>query len=163
MGEISEHSSRKLTMRELLLSDEQMVLEWRNNEVTRQFSRNQALVTVGEHRQWMLSRCRPQVNESLSFIFLDGEKPIGLCRLDQIDPKIPEISILLDPSVWGMGYGNSILGMSLHEFSRKLEISGYLAIVSRTNIASKKLFIKHGFIEISSNEDFHKYQLDILP
>jgi RimJ/RimL family protein N-acetyltransferase len=150
-------------MRQLLQSDEQIVLEWRNHEITRQFSRNQALITVKEHRQWILSRCRPQVSKSLDFIFLDGEKPIGLCRIDQIDLKIPEISILLNPSVWGMGYGNSILGMSLQESSRLLEISGYFAIIHRKNIASKKLFIKHGFTEISRNKDFHEYRLNTVP
>ena len=150
-------------MRQLLLSDEQMVLEWRNHETARQFSRNQALITVEEHRQWILSRCQLQVSNSLDFIFLDGERPVGLCRIDQIDLKIPEISILLDPSISGMGYGNSILGISLQESSRTLKMREYLAIIHRENTASKKLFSKHGFIEISSNGDFLKYKLNTLP
>ena len=150
-------------MRQLLLSDEQVVLEWRNHETTRQFSRNQALLTAEEHRQWILSRCEPQISKSLDLFFLHGEKPVGLCRIDQIDLQTPEISILVDPSAGGMGYGTSILGMSLQESSRTLEINGYLAIIHRKNIASKKLFVKHGFIEISSNGNFHKYKLNTVP
>jgi len=128
----------KITFRNALRTDAQILYEWVNEKGVRENSLDSNKIKWQDHQEWLHKRIGS--SNSKIFIFFDGKLPIGQVRLDfENDYWVIDYSV--DTSFRGKGYGSFILQqiINLPEFKK------FKAIVKATNIGSIKVFNKLKF------------------
>jgi RimJ/RimL family protein N-acetyltransferase len=89
-----------VTLRRATMADADVLLKWRNDALTRQFSLNPAEVSKQQHLQW-LQRSLNSATRQL-FIAEHGGRPVGTARVDS-DGQQHMISWTLAPEQRGKG------------------------------------------------------------
>ena len=80
---------------------------------------------------------------------------VGLVSLTRHhDESHPEVSYMLVPDFWGMGYGTEVVGVALAFAFRTLKLDEVLAETQTANAASLGLLCKLGFVEIAQVQRF---------
>ena len=141
----------ELALRPATLDDWEMLLQWRNDPITRSASINTAEIAPQEHRSW-LTRCLADPNRTLLIAELAG-RPVGTVRID--DGEQAEMSWTVAPSARGQGVGARMVRQALVAFPKSL--------VARThvkNIASQKIAIKCGFRPKEQIDDWILFVLE---
>ena len=135
-----------ITQRTACLSDAELLLSWRNQATTRQFSGHSQLISPDEHLRWFTARLKRTYMEPY-FLFTLNQKPVGTSRLDIVtgSDNEYEISILVDPEQNGQGLGTQILEMTCASIINSHPKSSILAKVHKDNLISQKLFMRAGF------------------
>ena len=130
-------------LREVRLSDVDMIYQWANDPLTRQNSFNSDKIKYDEHVQWfnrMLNR-----NDVKMYILMEDNKPVGQIRLN-INDTNAEISYSIASDFRGMGYGRKIVSLVVDEIKMNIpEVLTVSAQVKPGNSASKSIFEKEGF------------------
>jgi RimJ/RimL family protein N-acetyltransferase len=85
-----------------------------------------------------------------------------MVRFDTSDRAYAEISILVDPLFQGKGVGSLILQHSVEYALNHLDLLEIHAWIHISNIASRKLFTKCGFVKVRSEGFFDFYKLSNL-
>jgi len=152
-------NTMEITQRTATLDDAEVLLAWRNNPRSREFSQHSELISPAEHLEWLSKRLE-RVNYEPYFIFLEGSKQIGMSRLDLVPGLADryEISILVDPSQQGRGTGARILKMTCDSLSALLPIRTILAKVHVNNFISTRLFENAGFVSQTQLGHFLYFQ-----
>lgn len=125
--------------------DAQEVFYWRNAEETRRQSRDPSPLVIEKHLEWF----RLSLTDKKR-VLLIGEiegRPIGVLRYDILE-HIATVSVYLDPTQYGHGYGTALLKEGerwLRSF--RPEVSLLRAEILAANVASRRAFIKSGFLE----------------
>jgi UDP-2,4-diacetamido-2,4,6-trideoxy-beta-L-altropyranose hydrolase len=137
-------------VRRATLSDSDAVLAWRNHPATRGVSENSQLIDSVEHRAWFT---RALSNTSrLLLIGQIGPRAFGVVRFDLMG-KTLNVSIFLDPSVFGLNLGGTLLqraeAYAAGVFPGPSEL---LATVLDVNTASQKLFSAAGYWQESGTQ-----------
>ena len=114
-----------LDFRNARIEDADLLLQWRNDPLTREMSRNSSLVQKNEHMEW-LSRQLAKVPPALFVAELD-ELPVATFRIDG-----DTISYTVAPSHRGKGLATALL-KQVHNLHGPLN-----AEISRTNVASAR-------------------------
>ena len=91
------------------------------------------------------------------YLFLEGVQPIGMSRLDWVDEESSELSILVNPSYWGRGYGSSILELTIQQTMTPLKINHLFATIHKDNLSSISLFTKFGFSQVGGGDIFQEF------
>lgn len=136
----------ELSVRIATLDDCQMLLEWRNDPLTRCASRNSELIDEQSHRKWL--------SESLSnpkrrlLIVCSNSEPVGTVRIDIAD--LCEVSWAVAPSARGKGLGTKMVELVLQDFERPL-----VAVVRSTNRASLRIAETVGFVQVKREGEWH--------
>lgn len=131
-----------LVVRHGELRDEDLLLEWANDPVTRANGYNPQPIERSEHVQWFRSRLRNPLGCRLFIVETTTGVPLGQVRFDKRESDW-EISYGVAPAFRGRGVGGSMLGAALKEFgSGKDTVFGQ---VKPDNIASCRIFEKLGF------------------
>ena len=141
-------------LREAVLKDCKMLLEWANDPVVRKNSFSVNQITREDHEIWF-DNILKDPNEKL-LIFMDEDVPIGQVRLECRDGRgLIHYSIV--SRYRGKGFGNEII-KEIIDYAKKNcdEISVLLARVKEENLRSKKVFLANGF---SKEEDIYKLTL----
>jgi RimJ/RimL family protein N-acetyltransferase len=139
------------------ISDMGLILAWRNSDSVRKFSRNSGLITEREHAEWFQQRL--SILDSNPFwIVNENDLEIGFVRFDSFQNSSYQISILVDPSLQGQGYGSRILRESLKKLVVLHYVSRIEAHVHKDNFASTKLFLACGFKKIKTVGQFIHFQ-----
>ncbi|GIM46480.1 N-acetyltransferase [Collibacillus ludicampi] len=130
--------------REAEWKDCNMILDWRNDPVTRINSLDSREISQEEHEAWF--RRSLSLPDRILFIIEKDHVAIGVLRFDQIDEKRMEVSIHLAPEARNRGYGQNILKMSC-ELARtcRPQIQTLVAKIKKENLLSIKSFTKAGF------------------
>ena len=122
--------------------------EWQCENGNRKFSRNNAIPSLEEHKKWYKTSL--DLSTRLMWIVVFNGISCGYVRLDSESDEIEEISILISQKFRRMGIAFS----ALDALKKKSKKSKLLASVSPNNIASKKLFIGSGFVQVSVDTYF---------
>ena len=145
------------TLRLANKKDVELIFNWANDELVRQNAINKEAVKWENHVIWFESKILSQ--ETYIFILELDSLPIGQIRFDkEQDGFLIDYSI--DKEFRGNGFGQQILIQSLQKI---YEFEGdnitIKATVLKTNIGSKKVFEKAGFLEDTSNNLYIYYKL----
>ena len=125
-----------MQLRNATYNDWKILLDWRNDSITRENSFDQEEISEQTHKIWF--------NKSLSnsnreiYILEDNNVPVGSIRSDNINDQYL-LSWSIAPDQRGKGYGTKILEIYLQD--KKGE---FLAEIQPENIASIKMVQKNG-------------------
>lgn len=129
-----------VTLRPVTAEDGDILLGWQRDANIRRHFRNPNPVTPGEHAAWMEKRLAEPAGDFM--LVLSGGTPAGMARLDQGEPGVYEVSILVDPAHQGRGIGKAAL-LAL----RRLRPGAvFRAEVMAGNTPSVALFRAAGFV-----------------
>ena len=144
---------KNVKIRRVNNSDMEDIFKWRNHEHNRKMARNANKVKWSDHVNWFEKSLK---NSKKSFYLCLDEKDldkIGMVRFDFNDDDFnAEISINLNPKMFGMGYAKNCLraGIQLmREEKRNCKL--IIAQIKDINIPSIKSFLGVGFIKNKVN------------
>lgn len=134
-----------LSLRNATLNDAKFIFALRDNQEIRQHSFNSASFTYEEHLNWFT-----KVLQDCNHIVLIAEKNnatlIGVVRFS-ITGNNAKISIFIDPSIHGKGFGTELLILAKNWLkTNNHDIHTIIAEIMPDNIASKKAFEKSGYV-----------------
>ena len=125
---------------------------WRNNEITRKYSKNKEFITY-DKMHWILENVY-FMSELKPYIAKINNDAIGFIGFIKNDIDI-FISININPNFRGNGYGSAMLKEVLDKIDKGVTIK---AEIIKDNIASIKLFEKCGFELINTKNDLFIFQ-----
>ena len=139
-----------INLRLVEFSDESQIYEWQINPNTRKYSENTAAPTPDEHHQWFMKKMNSE--KCVQTIIQCNERDVGVLRFEKNtdNNNTFTVAIYLDQKEYGKGIGTQALLCGKNLFPRK----NLLAKIMDKNIASKKIFVKAGFFQISP--EFYK-------
>ena len=140
-------------LREVTKSDWKVLLEWRNDKITRQNSFNSDLVSVSEHKEYIKNTIT-NPNRTL-FILEYNEIPVGTIREDRLEKDELELSYTISPMYRGKKIGQIM--MSLYLIERK---GSFLCKVNEENVPSIKMIEKLGFKLFNTEKRVNFYKLN---
>ena len=144
---------KSLNLREVTKSDWKVLLEWRNDKITRQNSFNSDLVSVSEHKEYIKNTI---TNPNRTLFILEYNKiPVGTIREDRLDKDEFELSYIISPMYRGKKIGQIM--MSLYLIERK---GSFLCKVNEENVPSIKMIEKLGFKLFNTEKRVNFYKLN---
>tara|TARA_X000000950_G_scaffold289404_1_gene412959 strand:+ start:24606 stop:25463 length:858 start_codon:yes stop_codon:yes gene_type:complete len=144
-----------MIIRKATILDSKVILEWRNDPLTRSMFFENSKINFNEHNKWFKKNLNSKSN--LMFIGEISKKKFGICRFDlNKRKKYAEISINLNPKFRGKGLSKKFLKESIKIYS-KINMVDLIARVKVINLNSIKLFEKNNFIKkrTKANEIFY--------
>jgi len=144
---------KSFNLREVRKSDWRVLLEWRNDKITRYNSFNSDLVSVSEHNEYIKNTIT-NPNRKL-FILEYNETPVGTIREDRLEKDELELSYTISPMYRGKKIGQIM--MSLYLIERK---GSFLCEVQEENIPSIKMIEKLGFKLFNTEKRVNFYRLN---
>ena len=130
--------NKLLKLREITQEDWEILLEWRNDIVTRQNSFNSDLISISEHKDY-INKTIINPNRT-QFILEYNQNPVGTIREDKLGDDEIELSYTVSPHCRGRKIGQIMMGIYLMERS-----GSFLCGVKEENIPSIKMIEKLGF------------------
>ncbi|MCP0914807.1 GNAT family N-acetyltransferase [Legionella sp. 27cVA30] len=139
-----EPQQKNIALRRFMISDTQLLYQWRNHLSVREQSLDNKIIAFPEHQLW----CEKKVNDA-NCVFLMASHAgqlIGTVRYD-VDNTKAMVNIYLAPQAQGKGYGKQILLESIRYMQTLNNTDKLLAQIKETNLASVKMFESCGFIK----------------
>ena len=131
-------------LREAKFEDWEILLEWRNDPISRMNSFDQNIIDEETHKDWLFKSLRFRSRKI--YILEDSiNGPLGTIRCDTNPDNTKTLSWNINPKERGKGYGTLILEMFLEDSAGE-----FLAEIKDSNIASIKLAEKNGFTKLSN-------------
>ena len=131
-------------IRKATFDDAELLLNWRNDEVTRMQAFTQDIIKPDDHRQW-LERTLGDPKKVLQIILNEQSEPIGQVRFD-ISGTVAEITIALGPEYRNRGYGTlALIESSTRFMEHHPEVRRIRARIKETNEVSIKVFKRAGY------------------
>lgn len=127
-----------ITLRPATSTDAALLLEWRNDPVTRANSFNTARVAEAEHRDWFTASLKNPQRRILIAV-RDGA-PVGMVRADLVGGAT-ELSWGVAPRERGRGAGKAIVAVAV-----KLIGGSITARIKAGNAASARVALSAGFV-----------------
>ncbi len=97
----------KLTVRPATQGDARCIYDWRNDPRTRSISRNSRAIDWPGHCSWV-DRVLDD-SRRLLLVGCLGDMPVGVIRFDRLAGERAEVSLYLDPALYGTGLGSMLL------------------------------------------------------
>lgn len=129
----------ELVLRPLNEKDIELLFKWRNDPETISNSLSLNGVDLDEHLRWF--KIGLEDGDKKILIGEYQERPVGMVRLDWLEDGGAEVSINLDPSMRGLGFGKQLLQQALLQFPKVR----MFATIRGENIASLMIFLSSGF------------------
>jgi len=133
-----------MILRSVNFDDWSLLLEWRNDPVTRENSINPEIVEEESHKTWLLNSLKNSNREI--YILEDNSIPVGTIRSDKNNDNKYFLSWTISPEHRGKGYGAKMLELFLQNRSGE-----YLAEIYEYNISSIKMVEKLNFKLLSTD------------
>ena len=130
-----------MQLRKAIFDDWKILLDWRNDPITRENSFETGEVSEQTHKLWF--------NDSLLnpyrkiYILEDYNTPVGSIRSDNVSTNQYILSWSIAPNQRGNGYGTKILELFLQD-----KTGDFIAEIKPENIASIKMVQKNGFNQL---------------
>lgn len=134
-----------LVVRDATEADAALLHGWRDDPLTRHWSRNTAEVPFADHLNWL--RGVLASDQRLLLVAESPEGPLGSVRFDQVTDGVWEVSITVAPERRGRGLAAEILAAGEHALVARRPAKTVLASVHRDNAASARLFERAGYTE----------------
>ena len=140
-------------LRKVTKSDWKILLEWRNDKITRQNSFNSELISINTHKEFIKNTL---INTDRNLFILEyNEIPVGTIREDRLDKDEFELSYTISPMYRGKKIGQIMISLYL------IERKGYfLCKVKEENIPSIKIIEKLGFKLFKTENRVNFYELN---
>lgn len=129
-------------LREANTKDANIVLEWRNDPLTRNGSFSKKYIDMKTHIEWFNSKLSDE-NCSM-FILMDRDEDVGQLRIDRVN-DVGEISYMIAPDKRNQGYGKKIIELS--ESVVADDIKALMGLVDNENEPSKQCFKSNHYAE----------------
>jgi RimJ/RimL family protein N-acetyltransferase len=144
------------------LADSSLVLNWRNDDSVRGYSRDQALIPTDVHELWFAARIHKIRSEPILIFSSDGVE-IGFTRLDLVDPRVGvvEVSIVVSLGMRSKGFGSLMLKETIKVATGISGVGEINATVSIDNLASLNLFMGSGFKVLDTTAEFKVLKLEL--
>jgi RimJ/RimL family protein N-acetyltransferase len=139
-----------IEIRPATINDAQLLLDWRNDPITRQNAFNSEPISLETHTEW-LSR-KLNAADTVIWILEENGQPVAQIRYDQA-----EISIVVAPEARGKGHGSTLLMISAPLACRRFSVPSVFGLVKKNNVASCRAFEKSGFTRTELDACF-KYE-----
>lgn len=130
---------RNLSLVKADIHDCELLYLWANDDAVRKNSFNTEKIVYEKHLEWFLKKLCSE--DTLIYIFKDGQNPIGVIRIEKMDDDSMLINYSIDSKYRGKGYGTSLLELIRDRFP-SVKLVGKVKI---DNISSIKAFKKAGF------------------
>ena len=139
-------------LRKVTKSDWKVLLEWRNDKITRQNSFNSELISINTHKEYIKNTL---INTDRNLFILEyNEIPVGTIREDRLDKDEFELSYTISPMYRGKKIGQIMISLYL------IERKGYfLCEVKEENFHSIKMIEKLGFKLFKTENRVNFYEL----
>ncbi len=140
-------------LRGVIVSDWDFLLEWRNDNITRQNSFNSEVISTNAHKEYINNIL---INSDRNLYILEyNEIPVGTLREDRIEKEIFELSYTISPMYRGKKIGQIM--MSLYLIEKK---GSYLCRVNEKNLPSIKMIKKLGFKLFKTENRINFYKIN---
>lgn len=157
-----KRGSSQLTLRRANLLDCRNIYSWLINAETRLMARNEIIFSFESHQLWWAESLNNPDRDL--FLLLHNSDRIGLIRFDFVQLRTYEVSLLIDPTFRGMGYGSALLPLGISLFvNERSDASKLIASVRKINVASIKCFLRSGFTYVNEVDGFYNYFLNLSP
>ncbi len=118
-------------LRPAKISDAELLYNWRNDPLTRQFSHHQEEIDFNAHYAWLKNSLHNE-NRKIHIVYIDIE-PVGTVREDFSD-GITELSWTVNPDFRGKGIGEAMVSFVANRIKNPIK-----AEVKESNTASKRI------------------------
>tara|TARA_R110000751_G_scaffold6403_6_gene27327 strand:+ start:43 stop:645 length:603 start_codon:yes stop_codon:yes gene_type:complete len=137
-----------MKLRKATFNDWKVLLDWRNDPLTRKNSFTQEIVKEENHKKWFRKNL---IDETSNLFILETKtnEPVGTIRSDEIDNNSYLLSWNISPNHRKKGHGSLILNLFLQN-----KIGMFTAEIKPENLASIKMVEKNGFKRV--NEQTYK-------
>ena len=132
-----------MILRKAKFDDWKILLDWRNDPISRANSFDQNEITEETHKSWF-SKSLKNPERSVYILEDKEKKALGIIRCDLNQDNTKTLSWNINPSNRGQGYG----GLILKIFMESNE-GNFIAEIKEDNIASIKMAEKNGFVQHS--------------
>jgi UDP-2,4-diacetamido-2,4,6-trideoxy-beta-L-altropyranose hydrolase len=130
----------KVWLRPATTADCALLYTWQCEPGTRRYARNARVPAPEEHRAWLAARLDDP--DCLLNVIMRDNTPAGSLRLDLVEPRAFEISIVISAALQGRGLGRAALTLA-----RRLVPEAELrAEIVAGNARSEALFTGAGFV-----------------
>ena len=143
---------KSFTLREITNSDWKVLLDWRNDKITRYNSFNSELISIKKHKKYIKNIIlTPSISQ---FILEYNDIPVGTIREDSLENNDYELSYTVCPKHRGKRIGQTMMYLFLTERNEN-----FLCRVNQKNIPSIKMIEKIGFklFKTEKNLNFYKF------
>lgn len=146
---------KNIWIRKCEYKDCEFLYKLANDKLCRENSFNSDFIEYNIHKIWFNKSLKS--NDRKIFIVQYMNKDIGQIRMDFIHKNCAEISYSLDKEYRGKGIGTYIVALIKDIIKDKYKnIKVIQGKVKFSNISSRKVFLKNGYLEIKE-ESFYKY------
>ena len=142
---------KNFRLRPAVISDIDILLEWKNEPSVRQSAFNSAVVSYDEHKAWFCSALK---NPDIKIFILekDGE-PVGQVRLNR-SGRVGLIDYSVDKKFRGNGFGKQLIRMIENEVAQSCFVDSLKAEVKKDNLPSCAVFRNLGYTESEEKDSF---------
>jgi RimJ/RimL family protein N-acetyltransferase len=130
-----------MQLRKSTYNDWKILLDWRNDPITRENSFETGEVSEQTHKLWLNDSLLNPYREI--YILENNNIPIGSIRSDNVSTNQYVLSWSITSNQRGNGYGTKILELFL-----KGKTGNFIAEIKPENIASIKIVQKNGFNQL---------------
>jgi RimJ/RimL family protein N-acetyltransferase len=130
-----------MKLRKAIFDDWKILLDWRNDPITRENSFETGEVSEQTHKLWFNDSLLNPYREI--YILEDNSTPVGSIRSDKVSTNQYVLSWSIAPNQRGNGYGTKILELFLQD-----KTGDFIAEIKPENIASIKMVQKNGFNQL---------------
>lgn len=133
-----------MKLRKAIFNDWKILLDWRNDSLTRKYSFTKEIIEEKNHKKWFKKNL---IDKTSNIFILENEigKPIGTIRADKEDDNYYFLSWNISPNYRKKGYGSLILNLFLQN-----KVGIFVAEIKPENLPSIKMVKKNGFKQIDN-------------
>ncbi len=129
-----------------------MLLNWRNDELTRRMFIGQKKVSHEEHKAYM--KKLDEASNIKQFIFYHNDNPVGTIRENITSNSEKRLSYTINPKFRTKGYGKLMMHLFLFNRTGK-----FICKVKTDNIGSMRVCTSNNYSLIKSEDGFNYYVL----
>jgi UDP-2,4-diacetamido-2,4,6-trideoxy-beta-L-altropyranose hydrolase len=137
-------ASTPLRMRAAAPPDEELLLEWANDSITRRYSFGRNLISAAEHHQWFCGRLQDLHNCLLLIAETEEGAELGTVRFDRAAEGW-RLNYSLGAPYRGRGLGRRMLELALQRLAQSHGADWVCGRVMAANVPSHRVFRGLGF------------------
>ncbi len=137
--------STQITFRLLTVEDAQMLLDWKNDQETRQWSGNVNEVAMDGHRAWLTGVVTDAKGKILRIAEIDGQ-PVGLVRTANRPNGDIEVHYTVAPDQRNRGIGSAMVTQFVTEF--QISHDKIVLVIKEGNVRSQAIAARLGLSRV---------------
>jgi RimJ/RimL family protein N-acetyltransferase len=135
-----------MKLREAVFDDWEILLNWRNDPITRNNSFTQESVSKETHIMWFKNSLSSP-DRKIYILENQSKEPLGTIRFDKTQNKTYILSWNISPNHRQKGYGTLLLNLALKD-----KRGTFIAEIKPENKASIKMVEKNGFTKLTDTQ-----------